>query len=118
MSSRVIYLREKCPEFRTKSPDIILLALYKEQNKFNRNPQAPDDFKKVDSRALFGNAADLGLSISLPNLHLSVTKLAVAGRIAIHSNPDHAQAYLYSITHQGIHCCKCKFNQMLSLIHI
>ena len=95
----------KCNQaFRTDNPLRVLRSVYKEQRKRNSDPADQEDFIRLKSREIFNLA---GLSLSETALYSILTKLAIAGHLEVHANPDHSQGIMYSITSQGIHCCLC-----------
>ncbi len=94
--------------FRTVSPQRILRGIFIEQLKKHPNPVQDDDFLRLKSRDIFRIA---GLDLSHAALYSILTKLAESGLFSVHRNPDHAQGFVYSITAQGMRCCKCKAYQ-------
>ena len=94
--------------FRTVNPQKILRAVYIEQMKTHPNPTQDDDFLRLKSRDIFLIA---GLNLSHAALYSILTKLTESGLFSVHQNPDHAQGFVYSITTQGMRCCKCKAYQ-------
>lgn len=96
----------KCNQaFRTANPHRILRSIYRQQMVAHSEPAASEDFIRLKSREVF-NLAGLGLSHTA--LYSILTKLAVTGQLSVHSDPEHKQGYKYSITQQGMRCCKCQ----------
>lgn len=99
----------KCTHtFRTISPQKMLRGVYIEQMKANPAPLQDDDFLRLKSRDIFRIA---GLDLSHAALYVILTKLTENGLFTVHQNPDHSQGFVYSITAQGMRCCKCKAYQ-------
>ena len=94
--------------FRTVSPQKILRGVYIEQMKMHRNPLHDEDFLRLKSRDIFRIA---GLELSHAALYSILTKLTESGLFSVHQNPNHAQGFVYSITAQGMRCCRCKAYQ-------
>lgn len=96
----------KCrPIFRSDSPHKLLQTVFNEQVKFNSTPKKPEDFVHLKSSEIIMSS---GLTIAISAMYTNLTRLAECGRLAVHSNPDHSQGFMYSITLQGIHCCRCR----------
>ena len=94
--------------FRTVNPQRMLRGVYIEQMKTHPNPLLDSDFLKLRSRDVFRIA---GLDLSHAALYSILTKLTESGLLSVHRNPDHAQGFVYSITAQGMRCCKCRAYQ-------
>lgn len=95
-------------EFRTFNPHRVLKSVYAAQTNVNPSPAQDEDFLRLKSREIIG-ISNLGISDTA--VYSILTKLAVHGLLNVFSNPDHEQGFVYSISHQGMRCCRCKYYQ-------
>lgn len=95
-------------KFRTFNPHRVLKSVYAAQVKVNPSPVNDHQFLRLTSRDIIRMS---NLDISDTSIYSILTKLTFSSLLSVHQNPDHEQGYVYSITTQGMHCCKCKHYQ-------